>query len=187
MAAERPWPPWIVGMPSAQSAACLYGEDMDNLCRLQGSADCLTCRGVSVTSEQAMQPVSPHSCFIQAANQAQDMARSARQEKMALALQSISAVNAAILTGMAAAQLSRDARRVLRPGICQMRSWCGPASSGTLLYDDVSHQPPPNSQGSMVTHGLWPQAVLPSARYWVLPCRGGNGPVGGLPLVTGLA
>jgi hypothetical protein len=63
-----------------------------------------------------MHPINPNSGLIQAANQAQEMARAARREKMALAFQIISGVNMAVLTGMAAFHLIRDIRRAEREG-----------------------------------------------------------------------
>jgi hypothetical protein len=49
--------------------------------------------------------------LLQAANQAQEAARLARQNRMALAFQVLSAVNLAVLTGVAATHLYRDIRR----------------------------------------------------------------------------
>ena len=61
-----------------------------------------------------MHPVSANSGLPQLANPAQEMARSAQAEKMALAFQAISAVNLAVLTGVAAVHLLRDIRRAER-------------------------------------------------------------------------
>jgi hypothetical protein len=55
--------------------------------------------------------------IIQAANQAQELARLARQERMAMAFQAVSAVNMVILTGTAAIHLIRDIRRAERDSV----------------------------------------------------------------------
>jgi hypothetical protein len=61
-----------------------------------------------------MQPVGPYASLAKAASEAQDIARYARQEKLAMAFQAVSAVNLAILTGTAAIRLWRDIRQAER-------------------------------------------------------------------------
>jgi hypothetical protein len=64
-----------------------------------------------------MHPVSQNPGPIQAANQAQALACSGRQEKRALAFQAVSAVNMAVLTGVAAIHPLRDLRRAERRSV----------------------------------------------------------------------
>ncbi len=58
-----------------------------------------------------MSAANPSPSLLQAANRAQDAARAARQSNMALAFQVITAVNLAVLTGVAAYRLYRDIKR----------------------------------------------------------------------------
>jgi hypothetical protein len=61
-----------------------------------------------------MHPVNPNSGLIQAANQLQEPASSARQGKMNLAFQVVTAINGIALSGMVATHLWRDIRRAER-------------------------------------------------------------------------
>jgi hypothetical protein len=58
-----------------------------------------------------MHPGSPNSGLIQATNQLQELARSAGRERLNLAFQVVTAVNAVALTGLAATHLWREIRR----------------------------------------------------------------------------
>ena len=61
-----------------------------------------------------MHPFSPNSGLIQAANQFQELARSAGRERMNLAFQVVTAINGVALTGLAATHLWREIRRAER-------------------------------------------------------------------------
>jgi hypothetical protein len=67
------------------------------------------------TVEQRMHPVNPHNpSLLKVAEQAQDMAANAKQQRMAVAFQTVAMVSMAVMGVTAAAHLIRDLLRVER-------------------------------------------------------------------------
>jgi hypothetical protein len=74
------------------------------------SADWSTLSGVfHETAEQTMHPVNPHNPgLMQVAQQAQNMAESAKQDRMGVVFQTVAVVSVAVMGVTAAANLIRD-------------------------------------------------------------------------------